>query len=81
MGPHIGEGLGTMIDTERAAWESLKWVFSNSLGRNLSPDFSDGIQTLPNAYKEMGCCMTFGLQFLGSHLDFFPEIIGEVNDE
>jgi hypothetical protein len=73
----------SLIDTERAAWERLKWVFSNSLGRKIrvSPDFSDGIQTLPNACKEMGRCMSLEVPFLHSHLDFLPEIIGEVSDE
>jgi hypothetical protein len=53
-------------NTERPAWESLKWVISSSLGRKIrvSPDFSDGIQTLPNAYKEMGRCMSLEDPFL-----------------
>ena len=44
-------------------------------GREQTPDFSDGIQKLLNAYKEMG------FYFLHSRLDFFPENLGEVNDE
>jgi hypothetical protein len=81
VGLYIPDILGSLIDTERAAWESLKWVFSKSLGKKISPDFSDGIQTLPNAYKEMGGCMSLEVHFLHSHLDFFPEILGEVNDK
>jgi hypothetical protein len=67
--------LETLTDTERAAWESFKWVCTNFLGRKKSPDFSDGIQKLLNAYKEMGCRMPLKVHFLHSNLDFFPETL------
>jgi hypothetical protein len=51
--------LECSIDRERAALESLMWVCSNFVGRKKSPDFSDGIQTLPNANKELGCHVIF----------------------
>jgi len=68
-------------DTERAAWESSKWVCSNFWGSKNSPDFGDGIQKLLNAYKEMGCRMALKLHCLHSPLDFFPETLGEASDE
>jgi len=59
VGPQIREILESLIYLERSGWESLKWVCSDFLGRKKSPDFSDGIQTLPNVYKEMGfSCVT-----------------------
>jgi hypothetical protein len=60
-----------------AAWGSLKWVCSNFVGRTKYPDFSDGIQTLPNAYQEM----SLEVHFLLSLLDFFPENLSDVSDE
>jgi len=33
------------------------------------------------SYKAMGRNMSLKIHFLGSHLDFFPENLGEVNDE
>jgi hypothetical protein len=86
MGPKIQEILEDeafveTLDTEQIAWESFKWVCANFLSRNKSPDFSDGMQKLLNAYKEIGCRMSLKVHFLHSHLDFFPENLGEVSDE
>ena len=39
------------------------------------------IAELPAAYKEMGCRMLLKLGFLHSHLEFFPENLGAVNDQ
>jgi hypothetical protein len=33
------------------------------------------------AYKAMGCNMSLEIQFLDSHLDFFPENLGAISDE
>lgn len=87
VGPQVWEILQdeafveTLTDTERVAWESFKWVCANFLGRKKSPDFSDGMQKLLNAYKEMGCCMSLKVHFLHFHLDFFPENLSEVSNE
>jgi len=56
--------LECFIDTEGAALESLKCVRSKFVGRKKSPDFSDGIQTLQNSNKEIGCCMSLNVHFL-----------------
>ena len=64
MGPQIRENLEdevfveSLTDTERAAWESFKWICTNFLGRKKSPDFSDGIQKYLDAYKETGSRMS-----------------------
>jgi len=69
------------LTQNEAAWENLKWVCLNFLGRKKYPDFSDGIQTLPNAYKEMGRRMSLEVHFLSSLLHFFPENLSEGSDE
>jgi hypothetical protein len=43
--------------------------------------FSDGIQKLLNAHKEMGCRMSLKVHFLHLHLNLFPENLSEVSDE
>jgi len=81
VGPQIQEivedvaFVESLTDAERAAWESFKWVCENFLERKESPDFSDGIQKLLNAYKEMGCRMSPEVHFLHSHLDFFQKTL------
>lgn len=44
----------------------------------LSPDFSEGIKKLLNAYEEMGCGLSLNVHFLHSHLDLIPQHLGEV---
>jgi len=39
------------------------------------------MQDLLNSYKAMGCNMSLKIHFLESHLNFFPENLGEVSDE
>jgi hypothetical protein len=81
VGPQVRQILGSLIYLERSGWESLKWICSNFFGRKISPDFSDVIQTLPNAYKEMGFSrVTLGALFAFT-LDFFQGNLGEVSDE
>jgi hypothetical protein len=41
----------TNSDTKEAALESSDWVSTNVLDRKKSPDVTDGIQKLLNAYK------------------------------
>jgi hypothetical protein len=68
-------------DTEQAGWEGFWWVCANFLRRKTSPDFSDNIHKLLNAYKEIGCCMSLKVHILHSHLYFSPQNLGEVSDE
>jgi hypothetical protein len=70
----------TLTGTEWEAWESFAWVCVNLLRRKKS-DFRDGIQKLLNAHMEMGCRMSLKVHFLHSHLDSFPENLGEVSNE
>jgi len=39
------------------------------------------MKDLLTSYKAMGCNMSLKIKFLDSHLDFFPENLGEVSDE
>jgi hypothetical protein len=70
VGPQIRESLEdevfvvSLTDTERAAWESFKWICANFVGRKKYPDFSDGIQKLLNEYKETRSRMSLTVHFL-----------------
>ena len=44
-------------------------------------NYQDVVQDMLTSYKAMGCNMILKIHFLESHLDFFPENFGEVNDE
>ena len=61
-----------LTDTERAAWESFKRVCANVLGRKKSPDFSDGIQKLLNAYKETESLVSLKVHFFALTFRYIP---------
>jgi len=63
-------------ETERNAWLSFKRICKDFLGNHKAANYQDVVQDLLTSYKAMGCNMS-----LKSHLDFFPENLGEVSDE
>ena len=67
--------------TERNAWLSLKRLCKDFLGNHKAANYQDVVQDLLTSYKAMGCNMSLKIHFLESHLDFFPENLGEVSDE
>ena len=76
--PEFEKTLNTL---ELRAWHGFKWICSNFLGNFKSNSYREGVAELLAAYKEMGCRMSLKMHFLHSHLDFFPENLGAVNDE
>jgi hypothetical protein len=64
-------------ETERNAWLSFKRICKDFLGNLKAANFQD----LLTSYKDMGCNMILKIHFLESHLEFFPENLGEVSDE
>lgn len=39
------------------------------------------MENLLKAYNDLGCNMSLKVHFLHSHLDFFPQNLGDVSDE
>jgi len=74
----FGEDLN---ETERNAWLSFKRICKDFLGNHKAVNYRDVLQDLLNSYKAMGCNMSLKIHFLDSHLEFFPENLGEVSDE
>jgi len=72
-----------LVETERNAWLSFKRICKDFLGDHKAANYQDVVQDLLTStwYKSMGCNMSLKIHFLESHLDFFPENLGEVSDE
>jgi len=68
-------------ETERNAWLSFKKICKDFLGNHKAANYQDVVQDPLTLYKAMGCNMSLKIHFLQSHLDFFPEYLGEVSDE
>jgi hypothetical protein len=51
------------------------------LGNHRADNYKDLINELLISYKAMGCNMSLKIHILDSHLDDFPENLGDVSDE
>jgi hypothetical protein len=76
--PHF---TNSMNDVEKDAWNSFVAVINNFLGNNKSENYKDLVETLLANFHRLGCNMSIKLHFLNSHLDGFPENLGDVSDE
>ena len=68
-------------ETERNAWLSLKRICKDFVGSHKAANYQDVVQDQLTSYKAMGCNVSLEIPFLESHLDSFPENLGEVSDE
>ena len=66
--------------TEAAAWASFKSVVRNLLGKGKSDDHMQIIGDLLRNYRKMSVRMSLKIHFLYSHLDFFPNNLGDTSD-
>lgn len=87
VGPQIRtlkfDGLfqNTMTQDESAAWSSFVEVIDGLLGNNKSPDYKEIVANLVENYKKLGCNMSVKLRFLDSHVEYFPENLGDVSEK
>jgi len=75
------EFIQSMSAEEKNAWLSFKSVVENFLGNEKSPNYKKEIKKLLMNYKRLGCLMNLKLHFLESHLDYFPENLGDYSEE
>ena len=68
-------------ETDQNAWLSFQRICKDFLGNHKAANFQDVVQDLLTSYKAMGFNISLRIHFLESHLDFFPENLGEVSDE
>ena len=68
-------------ETERNAGLSCKRICKDFLGNHKAANYQDVVEDLLTSYKAMGCNMSLKIHLLVSHLDFFPENLGEFSDE
>ncbi|RUS71032.1 hypothetical protein EGW08_021203 [Elysia chlorotica] len=66
---------------EKNAWESFVSVVREFLGNRRSENYKELVQNMLEKYCALGCNMSIKVHFLHSHLDRFPENLGDVSDE
>ena len=67
-------------ETERNAWLSFKRICKDCLANHKAENHQDVVQDPLTSYKAMGSNMSLKIHFLETHLDFFPENLGDVSD-
>ena len=73
--------VSSMNETEKAAWESFVLVVQNFLGNKRADNYKELIKNMLDSYQALGCLMNIKLHYINSHLDMFPENLGDVSDE
>ena len=71
----------SMNEIELASWLSFVEVFQSFLGNHKADNYKDIVQKLLDNFQALGINMRIKLDFLHSHLDKFPENLGDVSDE
>ena len=66
---------------EKASWDSFKFVVKGFGGNRRAQNYEELVDSLLHSYQRLGCNLSLKIQFLHSHLDFFPENCGVVSDE
>ena len=70
-----------MTNEERLAWTGFRNVIAGFLGNRKQPDYRNIVENMLMAMKQLGCNMSVKLHFLHSHIDFFPENLGDFSEE
>jgi len=75
------EFVKSMNDTEKAAWLSFKDVATKFLGNNKDGNYKSIVENMVGNFKNLGCLMNLKLHFLDSHIDEFPQNLGDFSEE
>ena len=75
------EFVKTMNIKEKTAWLSFVVVVKNFFGNKKAENYADLVDEMLEAFCDLGCKMSIKLHYINSHLDQFPENLGDVSEE
>lgn len=70
-----------MNSNELTAWNSFKDVVQNFLGNHKAPNYRELVRKMLSAFGKLGANMSIKVHFLFSHLDRFPDNLGDYSEE
>ncbi|CAH2095971.1 unnamed protein product [Euphydryas editha] len=70
-----------MTDPQREGWIAFKEVIEFFLGNNKDPNYKQIVKRMLKSFQALGCLMSLKVHFLHSHLDYFPDNLGDVSEE
>ena len=71
----------SMTEKEFAAWISFTVVVKNFLGNNKANNYIQIVEDMLSKFQSLGAKMNIKIHYLFSHLDRFPENLGELSEE
>lgn len=71
----------SMNETESNAWSSFVQVVQNFLGNHKAENYVELVETMLSNFNILGCNMSIKVHYLHSHLDRFPENLGDCSEE
>ena len=71
----------SMNEIELTSWLSFVDVVQSFKGNRQADNYKDIVQKLLDNFQALGINMSIKVHFLHSHLDRFPENLGDVSDE
>ena len=70
-----------MKEVELEAWKAFVLVVKNFLGNNKARNYTELVNNMLTAFRNLGCNMSIKMHYLFSHMDRFPENLGLKSDE
>lgn len=70
-----------MTPIESEAWLSFVLVVKNFLGNHRAPDYLELVEKMLQNFRTLGANMSIKVHFLHSHLDRFPDNLGDYSEE
>lgn len=70
-----------MTQKEKNAWQNFREVSQKFLGNTKDPDYRNIVAELVRNFGNLGCLMNLKIHFLDSHIDYFPDNLGDFSEE
>lgn len=71
----------TMTSNEKEAWVSFKQVVVKFLGNDEDTEYESIVANMLKKFEQLGCLMSLKVHFLNSHLNYFPDKLGDFSEE
>lgn len=78
---HGQEFYNTLNVDQKKCWKSFEAVINGFLGNNKSQNYRQLVADMLKNYEKIGAHLSLKMHFLKSHLDFFPDNLGDYSDE
>lgn len=71
----------SMTNVEESAWSSFLLVIEGFLGNHKAQNYQELVENMLHNFQRLGVHMSIKVHYLHSHLNRFPENIGDFSEE